>query len=1044
MRDNSTHSTPCEITIFTKSDGPLTKRITLAADGTIISDASGCVMSRGKAQRTKVADVEQLADLIENIGSDQALALGSLRTGLPDQVRITTKAKLLNGVPGPDIIARLHSDIIYRPGRPAFALLDFDIKGMPPDIKTEIDRHGGFWPTLLSLFPALYEVARVTRSSTSAGLFRSDTGEKLPGSSGLHCYLAVQDGADVERFLKVLHDRCWLAGFGWMMVGAGGQLLERSLIDRSVFGAERLVFEGPAILKPPLQQDLESRRPVATLGDLLDTNTAFPPLTIVDNSKLQELKDKQRHHLATEVGKARKAFIKLQADRIIKRTSMSLREAERVASRHCNGVLLPSVELPFDDPDFAGCTVKDVLEDPDQFEGATLADPLEGISYGTCKAKILRHSDGTPWIHSFAHGRSTYQLKLDAAAVRAAMQRADANEAPKVLVELVVTADLDPDEVEQLIDEVVKRSGTKKTTVKAMLRKKQEQHADQQAKQAQQHRAAQRNDPRPLIFNPAKDAPWLPVMDNLNEVLGVSPAAKPPSRNIEGNVTRARKMVLPQTHAFTSNSDPDNKLPNPEQWVLSSLNEMELAEMIEAHIDYVNGEGRSVHLSSPFVKHYLQRDDQALPLVAAITTLPLVLANGEIIAPEGLDRERGIIFEIPKEVRAILPRSEDCTDKAIKDAMGFLCEKWLCDVNTDFIGKCVTIVATLTLMERSLLDVRPTFVVTAGRRSSGKTTLLKMLIMVVMAVRAAAAAWSTNEEERRKVLLSLLLSGVGYVIWDNIERGLQISCPHIERSCTTEFYTDRILGISEMIATSAAIIHFFTGNNIAMRGDLASRSLIIRIAADRSDPENRDFTHPDPIGWTESNRADILRALYTILLGNPQSKLPPDAPAKTRFKLWWRLVGSAVEHAAKLYNPKDLLDFKQLFIEQEETQDEYSVSLVDVLEMMLKEWPAGFSAGDIAKRIIEDSGLFNASGGTSGNYGFGITLLNFLYPKAPPDKVSSVSVGRQLNKHIGNTVASVGISLTDLTLRESLDAHRNRTYFIEVKSKAKSSTAASS
>ena len=65
MRDNSTHSTPCEITIFTKSDGPLTKRITLAADGTIISDASGCVMSRGKAQRTKVADVEQLtvADL---------------------------------------------------------------------------------------------------------------------------------------------------------------------------------------------------------------------------------------------------------------------------------------------------------------------------------------------------------------------------------------------------------------------------------------------------------------------------------------------------------------------------------------------------------------------------------------------------------------------------------------------------------------------------------------------------------------------------------------------------------------------------------------------------------------------------------------------------------------------------------------------------------------------------------------------------------------------------------------------------------------------
>src|SRR5262249_4632971 len=40
------------------------------------------------------------------------------------------------------------------------------------------------------------------RRSTSAGLFRADTGQKLPGSSGLHVYLSVQDGADVERFLR--------------------------------------------------------------------------------------------------------------------------------------------------------------------------------------------------------------------------------------------------------------------------------------------------------------------------------------------------------------------------------------------------------------------------------------------------------------------------------------------------------------------------------------------------------------------------------------------------------------------------------------------------------------------------------------------------------------------------------------------------------------------------------------------------------------------------------------------------------------------------
>lgn len=60
----------------------------------------------------------------------------------------------------------------------------------------------------------------------------------------MHVFILVQDGRDCERFLKTLHLRCWLAGFGWMMVGAGGQLLERSIVDRVVGSPERLGFEG--------------------------------------------------------------------------------------------------------------------------------------------------------------------------------------------------------------------------------------------------------------------------------------------------------------------------------------------------------------------------------------------------------------------------------------------------------------------------------------------------------------------------------------------------------------------------------------------------------------------------------------------------------------------------------------------------------------------------------------------------------------------------------------------------------------------------------
>ena len=73
----------------------------------------------------------------------------------------------------------------------------------------------------------------------------------VPGSNGTHHYVQLQDGSDAERFLHDLHDRCWLDGLRWHHIGAAGQLLERSLVDRMVGFGERLCFEGPPRILPP-------------------------------------------------------------------------------------------------------------------------------------------------------------------------------------------------------------------------------------------------------------------------------------------------------------------------------------------------------------------------------------------------------------------------------------------------------------------------------------------------------------------------------------------------------------------------------------------------------------------------------------------------------------------------------------------------------------------------------------------------------------------------------------------------------------------------
>ena len=100
------------------------------------------------------------------------------------------------------------------------------------------------------------------------------------------------------------------------------------------------------------------------------------------------------------------AFVEAQAKKLVARTGMTAKAARQVIIRQCEGVLRPDIELPFDDPELAGCTVGDVLADPERFEGETLADPLEGVAYGRCVAKD--HAPGRrhavdpfvrPWPH---------------------------------------------------------------------------------------------------------------------------------------------------------------------------------------------------------------------------------------------------------------------------------------------------------------------------------------------------------------------------------------------------------------------------------------------------------------------------------------------------------------------------------------------------------------------------------------------------------------------------------------------------------------------
>src|SRR5262249_32332443 len=160
-----------------------------------------------------------------------------------------------------------------------------------------------------------------------------------------------------------------------------------------------------------------------------------------------------------------------------------------------------------------------------------------------------------------------------------------------------------------------------------------------------------------------------------------------------------------------------------------------------------------------------------------------------------------------------------------------------------------------------------------------------------------------------------LLQNIPFVVWDNIRLGTAISSPTIEKVLTSSELEDRVLGVSRNERALCSTIQAFTGNNITAKGDMASRCLPVRINVETPDPENRSCAHSDPFAWTLDNRKEFIKHLYTILLGNPRlkQKVSERPVAKTRFKTWWHLVGSAVEYAAGLKN--QVVDFQKLFLE---------------------------------------------------------------------------------------------------------------------------------
>lgn len=398
-----------EVTVITAmKPARLSKSFALGPDGTLTKDAGGR-LSKGTLEIRQVDGLLGLASLLESLTPAQALTYGIPAD--PDVKEIVTRKEYECAGRPIGTTSRTNDNFLYSKG-PAFLHLDYD-----PEPGTEPLTREQLHAALLSAVPALAGEAMLWWPSASSAIWHGEL--ELRGIRGQRVWLLVNNGDDIPRAGRVLIDRLWLNGKGNVKVSRSGALLDRTLLDSSVWQASRLDFAGGARCEPPLSQ--RRGKPFLLPGnqDGIDTRNVFPDLSQDEAHKVDVIKRAARELKQPAAAEARKTWI---AARLAECPPADMNanpdEGKERADRFA--AIIDSKELPGDfrihvklDGKIQAVSVAELLSEPGRFDGVDCLDPLEPEYDDHRLVGKLFLRGKSPVLHSFAHGGATYHLRCD-------------------------------------------------------------------------------------------------------------------------------------------------------------------------------------------------------------------------------------------------------------------------------------------------------------------------------------------------------------------------------------------------------------------------------------------------------------------------------------------------------------------------------------------------------------------------------------------------------------------------------------------------------
>lgn len=258
----------------------------------------------------------------------------------------------------------------------------------------------------------------------------------------------------------------------------------------------------------------------------------------------------------------------------------------------------------------------------------------------------------------------------------------------------------------------------------------------------------------------------------------------------------------------------------------------------------------------------------------------------------------------------------------------------------------------LTEVARLAVDTAPMFWYSAPEAGTGKSLLGDMPATIAHGHVPSRRPWCESEEELRKGLTASLLAGDRSILLDNVPEGNKVRSNILSGFLTASIITDRRLGATENLRLANEAVISGSGNNITPSGDLARRSLVIRLDANmcRADLKKREFEIKNLPAYVAAHRVELLMALLTILRGCQQSGYVGPTPLPS-FERWSELVRNAVLWLG-MEDPVET---------QDEETDDGGGGFAEVFRLLVNTYGENpFGARDVASLAGLDSELATA------------------------------------------------------------------------------------